>query len=226
MPRLTSHTKSLKAIRRSTLADEVAVRVRKAIISGEIDEGSAISEISLADQLQVSRVPVREALIELEHDGIVIFDHRGRSKVREFSQEDVEEILSLRITLEVMSARLAAKNATADDLARIDENVTALKKEKDVSRMSFLDVQFHDLIMQAAHHDRLLECWRTVRAQFELLLAKAHRWQQKHDIPVNDHALRGHLPIYTALKQRDSALASKEMLKHVREWGEWMPVIH
>lgn len=213
------------AIKRATLSEKVAEQVRQAIISGQIPEGSAVGEIQLAEQLHVSRVPVREALVELEHDGIIIFDQRGRSQVRSFSASDVDEIVSLRLTLEVMSARFAARNLTPEDAAALQRNLKALENERDVLCMSRLDVEFHDLIMNAARHQRLLVCWRTVRAQFELLLAKAHRWQQQHDIPVNDHALRGHRPILQALLRRDPDLAAQEMLKHVREWGEWMPVI-
>lgn len=225
MPARHSTTPALSAIRRQSLAEQVASRVRRAIISGEIEEGSPVSEVQMAERLEVSRVPVREALVELAHDGVVEFDHRGRCHVRQFSQEDVEEILSLRLTLEVMSAKLAATHWKKDSLTALKKNVLALEKEQDVTNMSRLDVEFHDLIMQAAGHQRLLGCWRTVRTQFELLLAKAHRWQQAHDIVVNDHALRGHRPILEAIEARDANRAGKEMLQHVREWGEWMPVI-
>lgn len=210
----------LQPVRRFTLAEEVADQVRRAIISGQIAEGSAISEPKLAAQLAVSRVPVREALVELEHDGVVEFDHRGRCQVRQFSAEDVREIVTLRQTLEVMSARLAAQKLTAETAASLQENVQALEQETDVTNISRLDVAFHDLIMQAAGHSRLLTCWRTVRAQFELLLAKAHRWQQAHDIPVTDHALRGHRPILTAILARDADKAGQAMRQHIEDWGE------
>ncbi|TLD68357.1 GntR family transcriptional regulator [Phragmitibacter flavus] len=226
MPENSSNSATgLKAIKRLSMADEVASQVRSAIIAGEIPEGSPISEIQLAERLQVSRVPVREALVELEHDGIVQFDHRGRCQVREFTHHDVEELVSLRINLEVMSAKLAAKHRSASDLAKLERNVVALKKEKDVTIMSRLDVEFHDLIMQASGHHRLLVCWRTIRTQFEVLLAKAHRWQKSQRIPVSDHALRGHLPILQAISESDPTQAGKAMLSHVREWGEWMPLI-
>ncbi|RBP47533.1 GntR family transcriptional regulator [Roseimicrobium gellanilyticum] len=213
----------LQAIRRSTLAEEVAAQVRRAIISGQIAEGSQVSEPKLAEQLHVSRVPVREALAELEHDGVVVFDHRGRCQVRQFTKADFEEILSLRLNLELMSVKLAAEKVTSQDLALLKSNLDALEEEKDVTNISRLDVEFHDLIMQAARHERLRVCWHTVRTQFELLLAKAHRWQAANDIPVSDHALRGHRPIFRALSAGDPEKAVQQMQKHIREWAEWMP---
>lgn len=216
---LDSTEHSLQPLRRSTLADEVATQVRRAIISGQIAEGSAISEPKLASQLAVSRVPVREALAELEHDGVIIFDHRGRCQVREFSQADVVEIVSLRQALEVMSARLAAQKLTSEDAAALQANVKAMELERDVTNLSHLDVEFHDLIMRTARHERLTTCWLTVRTQFELLLAKAHRWQQAHDIPVTDHALRGHRPILQAILAHDADRASQAMHQHIADWG-------
>ena len=213
----------LKAIRRASLADEVAIQVRRAIISGQIAEGSSVSETSRAEQLHVSRVPVREALIELEHDGVILFDHRGRCQVRQFTKVDFEEVLSLRLSLELMSVRLATKNLTSQDIAALKSNLQALEEEEDVTNISRLDVEFHDLIMQAARHERLHVCWKTVRTQFELLLAKAHRWQKTNDIPVSDHALKGHRPIFKAITSGDPEKAVQQMQKHIREWGEWMP---
>jgi len=213
----------LQAIRRSTLAEEVTLQVRRAIISGQIPEGSAVSELQLASQLHVSRVPVREALSQLEHAGIVLFDHRGRCQVRQFSQDDFHEVLTLRLTLETMSARLAAERMTGDHLAALKSNMEALETEQDVTNISRLDVEFHDLIMYAARHERLLVCWQTVNTQFELLLAKAHRWQRDNHVPVSDHALRGHRPIFKALASGDGEEAAQQMQKHIREWGDWMP---
>jgi DNA-binding GntR family transcriptional regulator len=210
---------TLLPLRRATLADEVASQVRRAIISGEIPEGSPVSELQIAAHLEVSRVPVREALVELEHDGVVEFDHRGRCRVRQFHQEDFSEILSLRLSLEVMSARLAALHHAPADAVALEANTQALEQETDVTNISRLDVEFHDLIMQAAGHQRLLTCWRTVRTQFELLLAKAHRWQQAHDIPVTDHALRGHRPILKAILARRPEEASLAMKQHIEAWG-------
>ena len=63
-------------------------------------------EDGLALQLGISRAPVREALVELEQEGLVAFDHRGRSRVRNFTEEDFEAVFSMRCTLEVMAARL------------------------------------------------------------------------------------------------------------------------
>ena len=67
---------------------------------------------------------------------------------------------------------------------------------------------------------------QTVNTQFELLLAKAHRWQREHDIPVSGNALRGHRPIFKAISSGSADKAAQQMERHIREWGQWMPHTH
>jgi DNA-binding GntR family transcriptional regulator len=108
---------ALSPIRRSTsLTTGVIDRIRRAILTGELKEGTALPEAQTASKLGVSRVPVREALVELERQGLVEFDRNGRACVRTFTADDVAEIISLRANLQRMAARLAAM---ADDLARL-----------------------------------------------------------------------------------------------------------
>src|SRR5262245_3564942 len=107
---------ALLPVPRTTLTREVAERLRKAILAGELAAGQTLTEAAMAARLDVSRVPVREALVELEREGLVVFNARGRACVREFTDEDFAEIVSLRTTLQVMSAKLAAVRHTADDL--------------------------------------------------------------------------------------------------------------
>src|SRR5439155_14922646 len=87
---------ALSPIRRNTsLTKEVVDRLRKAILEGELAEGTSLPEAQTAVKLGVSRVPVREALVELERQGLVQFDPNGRACVRAFTDADIQEILSL-----------------------------------------------------------------------------------------------------------------------------------
>src|SRR4029453_12960627 len=108
---------ALSPIRRTTsLTKEVVDRLRKAILHGELEEGASLPEALTATKLGVSRVPVREALVELERQGLVEFDRNGRACVRTFTAEDGTEIISLRAALQRMAARLAAAKLTDADV--------------------------------------------------------------------------------------------------------------
>src|SRR5205814_1614100 len=93
---------TLTPVRRGGLVLETLEQLQRVILSGELPEGAPLREVPLAEKLGVSRVPVREALFELERRGLAVFEPSGRARVRTFTPRDVSEILSLRATLQVM----------------------------------------------------------------------------------------------------------------------------
>src|SRR5215510_7547893 len=99
-------------------------------------EGTSLPEAQTAAKLGVSRVPVREALVELERQGLVEFDENGRASVRAFTKDDVQEILSLRCALQRMAAGLAAAKMTDADLERLEAILAKAAKTKDLTEFS------------------------------------------------------------------------------------------
>ncbi len=217
---------AIQAIVRQTLADHVADKVREAIIRGDIAEGAMIGEVQLSNMLGVSRVPVREALIELAHDGILSFDKRGRAWVKHFTKHDYEEVISLRLTLESMSVRLAAERLTADDVAAMSDNIATMEETTDAIAFSRLDTEFHELIMRASRHDRLLACWETLSSQFAVLLARVQKTFEQASIEAARNATtQDHQAILRALKVHDAEKAEKAMQRHINSWREWEPTL-
>ncbi len=106
-------------LRHSSLAARIYQVVRTAIIRGEFAPGSLHSVHEIADRLQVSRTPVREALLKLEEQGMVRFERNRGARVLETTVHDLEEIFSLRLLLEVPAAFRAAKRATPVDLRKL-----------------------------------------------------------------------------------------------------------
>ena len=90
---------------RRTIGDDVLDTLRKSIISGPFAPGDHLAEGTLADQLGVSRASVREAMMQLEREGLVVFDKRGAALVKVFTDTDFEEVFSLRLTLDPMAAK-------------------------------------------------------------------------------------------------------------------------
>src|ERR1700693_5720133 len=99
----------------TTLAETVSARLRHEILSGELSPGAPVAEIPTAERLSVSRVPVREALLVLEQEGVLVFGARGRARVRSLSPGDHLEIYHGRLPLEKAAARLAAERGTEED---------------------------------------------------------------------------------------------------------------
>lgn len=156
--------------RRRGLADEVADSVRAAIFDGTYPPGTQLRETELSSVLEVSRGPVREALVRLEGEGLLRSGwHRG-AVVVELSAEDMAEIDSLRGALEHLAVRLAVERApdgTLDVLARAADR---MRRAEDAHELVALDIAFHDAVYAAGGHRRLQEAWHTIRSQVHLFL--------------------------------------------------------
>src|SRR5215470_5857225 len=118
----------LEPVLRRALTDDVLLTLRKAIVAGAIVAGDHIAEVRMAEQLGVSRVPVREAMMALEREGLLQFDARGAARVREFTAEDYEEIFTMRLALEPMAARLACRRLQPADAAALTENIQRMRQ--------------------------------------------------------------------------------------------------
>ena len=207
---------------RTTLATEVTDRLRKAILTGELAEGTSLPEAQTAVKFGVSRVPVREALVELERQGLVDYDRNGRACVRPFTEDDIYEILSLRAVMQTMAARFAATEMTEDDVARLEGILAKAEKTQDLTEFSALDTAFHDEIMAVARHRRLQRAWADLRPQMELWLARLHRRREsvKHD--VRKATLKAHREMLDVLKTRKPEAAARKMQLHC-SWSDLFP---
>lgn len=215
---------ALSAIPRgASLSGEVLERLRKAILTGELAEGTPLPEAQTAAKLGVSRVPVREALVELERQGLVEFDLHGRACVKPFTPEDIAEILSLRSSLQAMAARLAASRLTEEDSERLEAVVARAARTQDLTEFSSLDTAFHDEIVRVARHRRLQRVWDDFRPQMELWLARLHRRRERKLHDVRPETLRSHREMIKVLKTRKPDDAARIMERHCTWRDDHLP---
>ena len=225
MPNLPTRA-SLHAPRKPkrNLAREIHRKLRAEILSGNIIPGAALAEPVLARKFKSSRAPIREALIELEREGLVQFQTTGRTRVITLSSEDLDEILEARIALESMAARRAALRWSPQDTALLEENIRQQSKASTLSELSRLDIELHQHVMERSGNRRLLALWQNVRAQFEMSLASAHRHQQKFDFKPRQITVDSHRRLLAALASRKPELAARSMAAHIESILEWDPI--
>lgn len=215
---------ALTPIRRTTtLSKEVVDRLRQAILTGELAEGTPLPEAQTALKLGVSRVPVREALVELERQGLVEFDSNGRACVRTFTEEDIHELLVLRAALQTLAARLAASRLTDADLDRLEAILARTEKTRDLTEFSSLDTAFHDEIVVIARNRRLQRLWSDLRAQMELWLQKLHRRRERTVHDVREATLAAHRKMIDVLATRKPDAAADLMERHCSSWSRHLP---
>ncbi|WP_199043208.1 GntR family transcriptional regulator [Glycomyces salinus] len=206
-------TARVSPARRRGLADEVADSIREAIFSGAYAPGSQLREVELSGALDVSRGPVREALLRLEREGLVRSSwHRGAT-VTPLTGEDISEIDSLRGALEHLAVEHVIERATESDLEAIEVAAERMDRAADAHEMVGLDIAFHDAVYAAAGHLRLEEAWRAIRSQVHLFLLTR--------VGVSDDGYLAHLPgehreLAAALRARDTGAAQERFAAHRR----------
>jgi DNA-binding GntR family transcriptional regulator len=199
-----------------SLADDVVDRLRDAIFHGSFKPGEALREEQLAAMLDVSRGPVREALVQLEREGLVLVRrHRGATVAR-LSRSDLEDVYTLRLALERLAIQRATRYATDQDFAAMEAVLAAfdvaLSRGPSEKEVAELDVRFHDLIYQAAHHQRLYDCWANLKSQIYIFLLS----RNVVDPDFREITVKSHAALLEAIRTRDEARATTEIEDHLR----------
>lgn len=204
---------------RRTIGDEVLDTLRKSIVAGAFAPGDHLAEGNLARQLAVSRAPVREAMMQLEREGLLVFDKRGAARVKVFTDEDFNEIFTLRLNLETMAARLACRRFTKADHQRFLQNIERTRAATELLELTLSDVEFHDLVVQTSRHARLLTCWSTLRHQIEYWLARMQDRAGSTLSKTRDATERNHRKLLAALQAGHEQRMAKEIREHIEVWG-------
>ncbi len=166
---MSTHDQAL--ISHRTLADEAFNYLSMAILSGELAAGERLVESELSAKLGISRAPIREALAELERQGLAYSLVRRGTFVRPWTKQDLWEVAILRATLEALAAQLAARNITDDDILFLEQTVHEMvdaEQRNDVQRLIDLDFEFHDRVVTRCQHKRLQQLLMDMRLQVRL----------------------------------------------------------
>jgi len=211
-----------------TLRTEVVDIIRDAIVSGGLKPGEHLKETAIANQLSVSRSPVREAFRQLEQEGLIISIANQGSFVKSFDEDDVREIFTLRATLEDLACEIILREGKLQpaDFKRLEDYIQRQRDAiaaEDFNRLTELDMQFHELICSKSGFGRLLKMWQGLRAQIQVLFYQ--RFQAFEQVPQTvdtDHsailkALRkGDLEMFSEINKEINARVAEECVQVVR----------
>lgn len=205
----------LKRVEQRTLCDEAADRLRNTIRNGLLRPGVRLVERDLAEQLGMSRIPVREAIQRLVEEGLVEkVPHRG-TFVYAPTRKEIEEICSLRVVLErfVVERVMAVWSPEHEiHLRTIVERMRYAARQNDIHQLHEGDYQFHSTLWAIADHSLLLEVVSGLRSRINRFLFEAAGVLPASEI---DTHVSTHDAIIEVLKQENVALAQAEMTNHV-----------
>ena len=199
-------------VRGERTADVIARRLGQAILSGKIAPGTRLREETLAEEFSVSRTPIREALIALSANGLVVVEPNRGSTVLQLTASDVAEVYHLRALLESESAALAARRSTretAELLAKACDRMAELHAAP-ASEQLAADTFFHYTIAEASGSPRLHALVRQVSA-----IPEAYRSSLPYTSGDMTEAERQHRAIAAAIGAHSQAEARELMRSHV-----------
>ena len=184
--------------------------------------------VAIANQLGVSRTPIREAIRMLELDGLVIMVPRKGAQVAQITEKDLNDVLEVRLGLEELAVKLACQRITESELqklyqaSRSFEQMLETTETDDLQKLAQADVAFHDVIYQATNNERLIQLLNNLREQMY-----RYRIEYLKDVKSRRSLVEEHDALYERMKNRDLAGAQKMIREHIeRQQESIMQTVH
>jgi len=203
------------------LRDIVFENLRQAILEGKLEPGQRLMEVQLAEQLGVSRTPVREAIRKLELEGLVIMLPRKGAYVANVSLKDIIDVLEIRASLEGLAASLATERIRDEELEKLktiaEEFKQSLVNNENIEIQLKKDVEFHECIFNATNNKKLVQLINSLWEQ-------VYRFRVTYvsDVDMSSKILEEHQNILDAISKGDPELAQKYAIEHIERAENFM----
>lgn len=197
------------------LRNEVYDALRKALVTGVLQSGQRVNEAKIARQMQISRAPIREAIRQLEQEGLLVSVPRRGTFVVSLSEADVAEVYTLRADIESRAVRRALPLLTPQHFEALEQLLEQMRRaaaESSLPELLAADIEFHRTIVETTNWPRLLRIWESLHPQTLTLYTVS----TLTDWTPHDHAQR-HDPLLTALRSGDEDVAANAMRDHILE---------
>jgi DNA-binding GntR family transcriptional regulator len=210
MTGLPALSRASRASRRETVADVL----REAITSGNLQPGQKLTEAGVAEQLGTSRAPVREALRQLEQEGLVIsYPYRG-TEVLGVSQEEIEHVLvPVRVALEKYAFRKAMPRLQDADYERLGSVIASMEEAAaagDTASLADEDIRFHEAVVELSEQQHCLQIWRSIQPRVRAYFRRdAGYYSEPSKVAVQ------HRELIDALRSGDPGRLDDAVVAHV-----------
>ncbi|MBT2538884.1 GntR family transcriptional regulator [Arthrobacter sp. ISL-69] len=206
-------TAPLLGLEKKSLREQALSALRTAITSGELEPGRHLVETELSEMLQISRGTLREALRQLEQEGLLSAGSRGRLSVRHLDTKEIRDIFAVRAALESLAARtlcelpdrvhvIESLHHKIDDMEAAQDNSLEERIES--------DMEFHRTLCRLTRNETLLHSWTSLEGSIRMSIMFAGREKGVKNMSVNRHR-----DIVAAIETGDSVLARKTILEHM-----------
>jgi DNA-binding GntR family transcriptional regulator len=199
---------------RRSLRDEITELLRAAVMAGELEPGATYSAPSLAEQFGVSATPVREAMLDLEKEGLVEIVRNKGFRVTSPTGKELDDVTQLRALVEIPTVRaIAAAGVAPDDLARLRPlaaEIEAAAARRDFVAHVALDLEFHLSLLELAGNPRIVDLVRSLRMHSRLYGLRDESHREALFASWHEHA-----ELLDRIEARDAAGADAVMRSHI-----------
>jgi DNA-binding GntR family transcriptional regulator len=213
-------------VRNRTLREEVLEPLRKAILFGQLAGGQRLVEAEIAAQMGVSRVPVREALMQLEREGLVeSFPHRG-IVVAAVDEDEVDVLYELRAELEGRCLRVVMardQRGLAERLTELLESMRAAAVAGEIVELAERDLAFHHAIVAGSGYRTLVRVWTSMDGPIRARLQRVLNAPGPERGQLVSYTAESHAPIAEAVARADLEGAVAALEHHIRETRRLIP---
>jgi len=201
------------------IKDIVYETLKKAIINGKLKPGERLIEARLSKEFDISRSPLREALMKLEFDGLVKRDRKGRVTVSILTEKEAKEIYKIRSVIEAMIIEEVALSWKDDDLKKIERLIMKIQSlierrdaltEEEIEELNDLNISFHSELLNIYGNG-------TYQEIFERFQDRVNRYSYKSIKSPNRHieASKEHIMLFNLVKEREPQKAKKAIIEHI-----------
>jgi len=211
----TEYDTGMQTLAPASMGARATAALRNAIVSGALNPGDRLKEAELAERLGISRSPIREALRQLEHEGLVASLPYRQTEVLGVSQEEIAEILvPIRLTLELFAFRKARPQLTDADvraLRQVVDRMRAAAASADFDAIAQADVRFHELVIERSGQPHCLQIWRSIEPRVRAYFRRDAPAHARAEEVADEHA-----ELLAALTGDDEALLLETLERHIR----------
>ena len=214
----SEQTPGLAPINAETTVSVIARRLREAISSGVYAPGTRLTEQDIAEQLNVSRGPLREAIQRLVQEGIVTSIPNRGAFVKDLDNQGIADLYVARFACESAALRLLVANPDALQIDRLSELIDQLKnalKESDWQLAGELDLAFHEALVVAASNPHLIRMFDTLKVETMLCLARMGPQYPEEEMLADEHE-----SLLRAIKSGDIDEAISELRGHMADGAD------
>lgn len=212
---MSIQTAGLAGLAKTNLRQQALTALRRAITSGELPPDTHLVETELSEQLQISRGTLREAMRQLQQEGLVEAGPRGRLSVRTLDTKEIQDIFSVRAALEALAVRTLAESDDRDEaVAVLRKAVQHMEDTADDSLEERIeaDLDFHRTLCQLSRNSTLLHTWKSLEGSIRMSFMWAGMDKAVGNMKVDRHAA-----LVDAITTGNPAEASEVVFVHMAE---------